>query len=73
MSNWKLLVGEDSVEPIIVMCPEGGELNCYRDGSVVAYEGARMWGFRLPPSVRLFFDASTPLANVDREMASGND
>lgn len=71
MSNWKPLINDSSAEPIIVMCPEGGELHCYKDGLVVQYDGAKMYGFKLPPSARLFFDTDTPLANTDREIVEG--
>lgn len=64
--KWQPLLNEKSVEPIIVMCPEGGELNCYLDGTVVCMEGSKMWGFRLPPGVRLFHDTERPLSHVDQ-------
>lgn len=48
--------GEDGQggEGMIVMCPVGGELRCFDNGEIVCYEGARLWGFQLPPTVRLF-------------------
>lgn len=61
---WVPLVPEEKREDeyIIVMCPEGGELRCYLDGTVVCYEGTRIWGFRLPVSVRLFKTDSMGIA-----------
>jgi hypothetical protein len=65
---WNPLVPEEKGEEgyIIVMCPAGGELHCYLDGTVIAYEGTRMWGFRLPPSVRLFHTKSMGRALAER-------
>lgn len=66
MDRWQPLVKEDSKEPIIVMCPQGGELHCYRDGTVVCTEGSKMWGFKLPPGVALWHDTSMPVAVAER-------
>lgn len=66
MDRWQPLVKEESKEPIIVMCPEGGELNCWRDGTVVCTEGSRMWGFKLPPGVALYHDVTMPIAVAER-------
>lgn len=64
--KWQPLVHEKSVEPIIVMCPAGGELRCFPDGTIVCIEGSRQWEFTLPPGVRLFHDTEMPLANADQ-------
>jgi len=66
MDRWQPLVKEDSDEPIIVMCPEGGELRCYFDGTVAIHEGSKMWQLRLPPGVAIYHDTSMPLAVADR-------
>lgn len=68
--SWQPLVTSDSNQPIIVMCPVGGELRCYLDGEIACYEGAKMWGFQLPPGVRLWHDTSMELANADRMIAA---
>lgn len=65
--EWEPLLANSGYEYRIVMCPEGGELNCYDDGTVVVKEGAKMYQFRLPPGVRLWHDTSSPRALAERQ------
>lgn len=66
---WIPLVPEEKAEDeyIIVMCREGGELNCFVDGTVVCKQGSRMYEFRLPPSVRLFQTRIMGIALAERK------
>lgn len=66
--KWEMVTTSPGYEYSIVMCPEGGELNIYDDGTVVVKEGAKMYEFRLPPGVRLWYDASSPLGRTEQRI-----
>lgn len=52
--EWIPLADLSELDPKIVLCPVGGELRCFADGTIVVIEGARQYEFRLPVTVRLF-------------------
>ena len=64
MGDWKPIVG--GREPAIVMCPQGGELQIYADGTVECVEGVHSWLFTLPPGVAICRDEDMPLAHADQ-------
>lgn len=52
----------------IIQCPVGGELHHHEDGEVECYEGTRMWGFQLPPTVRFCLVGEVESADADMEL-----
>lgn len=62
--RWEPLAVDDREEGMIVMCPEGGELRCYPDGTVVVIQGAKMYQFRLPPGAKIFVDKNFDKARM---------
>lgn len=66
--KWELLSSANDDDYRIIMCPQGGELNCYNDGTVVVKEGSKMYQFRLPLGVRLFADVSSPRALAEQDI-----